>query len=219
MAMGVRHRVDQLQEELQPRFQRQRCAGLVDGPALHVLHDEVGQAVGRASGVDEVRDVRVLQARQRLLLLRKAGQHRRAVHAAAQHLDRRLTLVRAVGALGQPDVAHAAGAKHAQQPPRAQRLAFATDLGLGLQRRRQRQEGVGRVAHLEGQQRAHLGHHGGVVRRVLQQLRALDRAQQQGALEEGAHGVPGWRGHGVGKRRGWAVVELTQEAGAPGLMA
>ena len=68
LAMGVRHGVCELQEQLQPRFKRQARAGLVDGQAMHTLHHKIGCAKGRAASVQQVGNVRVCEPRQGLLL-------------------------------------------------------------------------------------------------------------------------------------------------------
>ncbi len=162
LAVGVGHGVGELQEQRQPRRQRQHGASTVDGLPDHALHHEIGQAVGGESGVQHVRDVRVRHPRQRLLFLRETFQHGGGIHAALQHLDRRLADVGAVGALGQPDVAHATRAQPRDDAPRAQQLAFAAGLRRPFRHGRVREEvtvrtGRGRVA--VGQQRTHFGQH------------------------------------------------------------
>ena len=201
VAVRMRHGIRQLQEELQSRVYRKAFAGLVDGPAPHVFHHEVGQTVGRAAGVDEVRDVRVLQPRQRLLLLRKPRQHGHAVHAALEHLHRHLAAVGAISAFGQPHVPHATGTQALAQLPGAQALAFAAGVGLAGQGGGLRQEANAGFRDLVGQQRAHFGHHRSFVRQAGQQFGPLDGPKRQGALKKGAHGVPGRWCHGVGFMR------------------
>ncbi|MDP1691838.1 MAG: hypothetical protein Q8L49_07825 [Burkholderiaceae bacterium] len=64
--------VGQLQKQGQALGQRPPGAGLGQGLAVHALHHEAGNASGAALGVDQPRDVRMLQPRQRALLAGKA---------------------------------------------------------------------------------------------------------------------------------------------------
>ena len=123
VAVGVGHGVGQLQEEVQALSQRQGLYRFIDRLALHVLQHEVGQALFAGTGVQQARDVRVAQARQRLALLGKALQHGGAVHAAFQQLDGGATLVAAVAAARLEDLTHAAGADGPYHLPCAQSLA------------------------------------------------------------------------------------------------
>ena len=128
VAVGVGHGVGQLQEEMQALSQRQGLYRFIDRLALHVLQHEVGQALFAGTGVQQARDVRVAQARQRLALLGKALQHGGAVHAAFQELDSGATLVAAVAAARLEDLTHAAGADGPYHLPCAQSLADSGSL-------------------------------------------------------------------------------------------
>ena len=190
VAVRVGHRLGQLQEQRQALLHRQAHAGLVDRSPGHVFHDEVGQAVGRAAGIEQVGDVRMVQPRERLLLEREARQHRVGVHAALEHLDGGLAAEGAVGALGQPHLAHAPAADGRGDAPRAAALA---DAAVRQVRRigqpRPRQEVIP-VPGRMGQQREHLGSHRRLVRRVGEQRLALAFLEREGGVEQGAHFVP-----------------------------
>ena len=80
------------------------------GSAFDVLHDEIRQAVVGRVAVQQVRDVRVIEARKDLPLVAEAAQHGLRIHAALDELDRDLFLVLPVGAPGEIDGAHAAAA-------------------------------------------------------------------------------------------------------------
>ena len=79
----------------------------IDRRALHVLHHEVGKALGRGAAVEEPRDVRMVQRGEDLPLVAEAADDQLRVHAAADHLDGDRVLEIA-GAPGQIDRAHAA---------------------------------------------------------------------------------------------------------------
>jgi hypothetical protein len=227
VAVRVRHGVGELQEERQLALQRQLGAGLVDGAALHPFHHEIGQALRAQAGVEQARDVRVIEPRQRLALLRKALQHGRRVHAALEQLDRRLALVGAVGAFGAPHLTHAAAAQQLQQTPGAQAVAGVA--GGAVQQaavppsavdqsgRRFGQEGVvaAVAAGAVGQQAQHLGLHllGGVA--GFDEGLARAGGQGLGGVEQGLDGRPerGVRGrtHGGSVQAG----RPAQHAGRP----
>ena len=132
VAVGAGHRVGQLQKQRQPGRQRQPTHGFIDGPAVYILQHKVGQALFAGAGIQQAGDVRVAQARQRLALLRKALQHRRAVHAAFKQFDRRPAFVTAVGAARFKHLAHATSADGAHHLPGAQALAHGGGLAGGL---------------------------------------------------------------------------------------
>ena len=124
----VRHRVQHVQHQVQPRGQRQvvRGAELVDGQARHVFQHQVGLAGpggGQVAGVEQPRDVRVRQPRHDAALAREALGAGGREQPGVEELDRHLGLEAAVGALRQPDAAHAAAADLAHQRVRAHGLA------------------------------------------------------------------------------------------------
>ena len=87
--MGVLHAVADLDEELEPLVGGKLVgvAVLGDGNARHVLHDEVGPALGRASPVEDLGDGRMVHERQGLALDFEAGHHLLGVHARLDDLD------------------------------------------------------------------------------------------------------------------------------------
>jgi hypothetical protein len=146
----------------------------VYGPALDVLHHQVGPAARRGATVDQARDVRVRQARKDAALGRQLRQ-RHLAGQAQQQLDRGALLVVAVAALGQEDAAHAAVAQFPAQRPGAQAVAGREFGGRGSRdgtRQHARHRGAeARLAALAaGQQRQHAGGQG---RRHLQGLNAF----------------------------------------------
>ena len=192
VAVCVRDRIGQLQEQHQPVVQLQLSAGDIDGPALHPFHHKVGQAVVGDAGVQQPRNVRVRQPGQCLLLLGKARQHRDGVHAALEQFDCGNTLESPVVAPGLEDLAHAARAQRPLQPPSAQLLADAVGRWCSGCGRGGLQETRGRVG-LERQQRGDLGAQHRVNMGVGQRGCALGWCQQQQALEQGPHRGPvGW---------------------------
>ncbi len=83
----------------------------IDRLAVDVFQDEIRLTAGRDAGIDQPRDIRMVQpgeqaalALESLLAARRAGAHQREI----QQLDRGTPLEAAVGALGEPDRAHAA---------------------------------------------------------------------------------------------------------------
>ena len=116
-AVRVGHRIGELEEHLQLLRQGQARTGIVNGPAVDEFHHEVGQAVWREAGVEQPRDVGVVQRGQRLLLLSEALQHAHAVHAALEDLDGCAAHIRAVRTVGAVDLAHAPTAEQAVELP------------------------------------------------------------------------------------------------------
>ena len=157
-AVRIGHGVGQLEKDAKPLRQRQPATGVVDRPTLDQFHHEIGQAIGRQTGVEQPRDVRVVERGQRLLLDRKALQHPDAVHAALEDLDGRAARVGAVCAVGSVDLTHATAAQQAVELPGAQPLAVAHGL-VQRQRGGQVEKACRRAAHVGAvlQQRQHFG--------------------------------------------------------------
>src|SRR5437762_4400107 len=59
----------------------------IDRSAGHVLHDEVGQAVGCGAAIEERRDVGMLERSQNLAFVPKSADDQLGVHSAPNHLD------------------------------------------------------------------------------------------------------------------------------------
>ena len=129
VAVGMGHRVGQLQKQRQAVFQRTPAHRRVDGLAVHVLHHEVGCAVAVRTCIEQPRDVGVVQPRQGLAFRGKARQHLGRRQSRPQQLGRGASLKAAIGAFNQPHFAHAAFAQWRGQAPRAQALARPAALG------------------------------------------------------------------------------------------
>ncbi len=110
IAMGVLDRCTDGHEEPQPRMDRQSSivAVVVQGLALDVLHDQIGQAVLGRAAVEQPGDVRVLQVGEDLPLAAQATRSGGIQGALTHQLDGNLFVELLVGALGEKDRAHAA---------------------------------------------------------------------------------------------------------------
>ena len=124
VAMGVLHRVTDVEEQSEAglEIQASRVAPGGERLALHVLHGEVGTALGGGAPVEEPGDVGVLEAGQDLALASEALEHLVGVDAAAQQLERGALLERAVGPVGQVHHPHAPPTDLAIDPPGAHAL-------------------------------------------------------------------------------------------------
>ena len=120
LAVGMRDRAAQRNEQHQARFQRRiPQQPLVQRLAFHMTHRVPGPAGGIHATVDQMRDAGMFQPRHQIPFAVECGQHGGAVHAGPDHLQRDMLYEGAIGALGQPDAAHAARAQPAQHAPRA----------------------------------------------------------------------------------------------------
>jgi hypothetical protein len=114
----------------------------VDRLALHELQYEIRPPVRRDPAVEKAGDVRMLEARQDLALAQEAAQHRVRVHAALEELERHRLLEVTVGALGLPDLAHAAAPEKPLQAIGPDAVAWRSRGAAGSGRR-----GLERRAH------------------------------------------------------------------------
>lgn len=123
-AVRVRHRLGHLQDEAQPRVDRQAALAAmhVDRHAVDELHRQPGPALGGDAGVVQPRDARVLERGEDVALARHALREAGGP-AGVRELERLLAVQAAVGALGQPHRGHAAVAELAQQPVGADAVA------------------------------------------------------------------------------------------------
>ncbi len=103
---------------------------LVDGRALHVLHDQIRQAVGGGAAIDQTRDIRVFQVGQYLALGAKAAQNLVRIHAAFHHFDRDLFVILVVMAGREPHRAHAAASNAPLKLIRANPIASGIFVAL-----------------------------------------------------------------------------------------
>ncbi len=92
------------QTELVLRCSSRRSAG------PDVLHHEIGQAFFGAAGIEQARDVRMIERREDLRLDLEALQQGLRAVALPQHLDRDFLLILIVVANALVDLAHAAAA-------------------------------------------------------------------------------------------------------------
>lgn len=118
-------------EQAQPFFDRQPLPVAMSGDRapVHVLHDEIGRALGREAGIEQASDVRVREPRQdvRLGLEPRRGGER--LRRPAKELQRDLLLVLAIGPFGQIHRSHPAMPDDVDDEPRAEphadeRIAF-----------------------------------------------------------------------------------------------
>jgi hypothetical protein len=110
----------------------------IDRDPVDVLHDEVREAVRRGAAVDKRADVRVIERGQDLPLVPEAADDRLGVHAAADRLDRRLSLEGIVGAPRQVDRAHSPASDRSFDQIRAEALADIRIRGENRDRRDRR---------------------------------------------------------------------------------
>ena len=93
------------------------CAVFDQRLALDVFHDEIGTPVLRQAAVEQARDIRVRQARQDLPLAHEARDHRLAVHAALDELERGTLVELSVRTLDEQDDSHATAPDLAAHAP------------------------------------------------------------------------------------------------------
>ena len=133
VGVGVADRGADLQEQAQPLLHRQRqlLGVLGDRLALHIVQRQVGLAVAADAGIEQAGDVGVAKPRQDLAFAGETLAQAGVAQARAQQFHRHAALVQAVGARGQPDLAHAAFAERALEFVGTYLLA-----GLGREQRR-----------------------------------------------------------------------------------
>jgi hypothetical protein len=112
LLVGVLHRIEHPQEQLQPGPQWQVAPAAMCDQRRPVdqLHDEERPPAGRGAGVEQPRDAGVVHPVQRFALGAEARQDVARVHARVEHLDRDFALDRLL-LLGAVDRAEAAAAE------------------------------------------------------------------------------------------------------------
>ncbi len=168
--VGVRvadHRAH-LQHQLQAALQRQRqpLAVIGDRLAFDIGQRQVRLPLQVHARIEQLGQVGMLQPGQDLALAAEALAQAGVGVAAAQQLQGDLALVQTVGALGQPDLAHAPLTKRTQQPVRADPGADPAVFGRGGPQRL-RQELV--AVALVGEQALHVVGQAGILRAQAQQ--------------------------------------------------
>jgi hypothetical protein len=116
VAVGVGDAGADLQQQRDPFVHGGAALGAVpvDRDALHEFHHQVEQMVGRGPGIEEPRDIGMLEARQQLPLAHEPVAHREKTRR--QELHGHALGKRAVASLGQVHRAGAAGAEEPQEP-------------------------------------------------------------------------------------------------------
>jgi hypothetical protein len=118
----------------------------IDRTALDVLHHEVRQSIGGRAGVEEARDVRVVQICEDLHLVSEAPPDNVAAETGLDQLDRDLLSIVFVIPLGQVDGAHSSAPDLAHNAVRADTTARFRGLNFGFKRNASRI----RDAHFQG---------------------------------------------------------------------
>ncbi len=205
LAVCRAHRGQHLQEQADAGMQGQPChiAPSVDALALHPFQHQVGLALRREAGIEQLRDAWVAQPRQQGALAPKALLHDRVAPPGLEELDGRVALVAAVMAPCAPDLAHAALAHGLVQGQGAHAVAGFQALAQGLRIGHAVQE-AGLLRRLVGlQQRPQL--HSRVRIALCQGLQAhlaLGAGQRQELVQQRrkhwpAGGIEGQHGGGV----------------------
>ena len=154
VGVGVLHRLQHLLQQLHAASHVEPAFVAVGGDrlAFDVLERQVGLAIVGQAGVVQPRDVRVGQAAEDVALALEALHQHAAPRMQQRQLERHAALQLAIGAFGQPDLAHAAAAQLVQQPVRADRCA-RRELGGALRaggRRGELRQAVDQVTGFAG---------------------------------------------------------------------
>ena len=201
------HGLHHVHEQAQARFYIQLAfvTPAVDGLAAHQFQHQIGLAAITAAGdtgIEQARDVRVLQPRQDAALALEALAGLRAVQAAVHQLDGGLALVAAVAAPRQPDAGHAAFAQRGLDGPGAQVLPRRRVGRLGQRRTRQKLVAAGRFVPIK-QPLQHASIFGRAGLQGSPPGRALGHRQVQRFVQQGAQAGPGGGVGGGVRERGW----------------
>ena len=140
IAMRVRHRVDDLQEEPELLVQRERVRldVAIERHPVDVLHREPRVPIGSDAALEQARDARMLERREDLSLLGEAAQqHAILIESVAHHLERDTRGELGVVARGEIHGSHAAAAEHVVDDVRADARGRG-ELALDEQRLRPR---------------------------------------------------------------------------------
>ena len=135
LLMRMLHAVADQDEELHPLPHGEPVLVAIsrNGHTRHILHGEVGAALGRGTGVEDLGDGGVVHQRQRLAFRLEAGHHFARVHAGFDQLDSHAP-PHGLLLLGEPHLAHAAD--HLEQLIRTDDSAGHGRCGRGLCLRR-----------------------------------------------------------------------------------
>ena len=203
VGVRVRHGGEHVEEEAQAGLDVERpvVAPAVDRLACHRLEDQIGLAGRGDAGVDELRDVRVFQARQDRPLAAEAGGARGAEERGGEQLDGGRPLEAPVVAPRQPDAPHPAGAERPHQRVGAEGLAREVRRGEQILRVVLQVSLVAQRA-LFAEQALELRSEGGIAAREIGEiLPPLLGGELERLVEVGAHQPPGSAPHASGPVR------------------
>lgn len=190
--VGVRvaDRAAHLQDQLHPCLDRQLQALAVVGDrfAFDIGQRKKWLAVGVHAGIQQLGKVGMLEPGEDVALAAEAQAQVGIGVAGAQQLQRDRAPVQAVGALGQPHLAHAALAQEADQPVRADQ-GFVTRLGRWRRPQRLGEEVVA-VALLRKQPLQFVGKRGIGGMQVLQAAPARRPVHFQQLVQQGREEFP-----------------------------
>jgi len=175
-------------------------AVFVDGDALDVLHDEVREAFGGGSTVEEEGDVGVIEVGEDLTFAAEAFEDLGVFAIAEDEFDGDLFAVLIVGAGGEVDGSHAATADFAENFVLADaggwlHFSLVEELGDGVDGGFVEEGGflgVGLEHGFDGTAEFGVGAAG-----VVEVMGAMGGGQFQGALEDGLYGLISFRSHGL----------------------
>ena len=220
LRMRVGNRIGNLDQHGDARAGIERGAARVlgDRHTIDHIHDVERPSIRGHAAIQQAHDMRMLQPREDASLLQETAQDRVRVHAAFEHFHRHLLLVGAIGALGQPDHAHAAFAKQPQQSIRAGQaigghaIAFAVEHtghgggGIAIEQATDILVGGQQGAHFLGQFRI-------TCRQLRQSPRALVGIQLDQFVEQGGNLRPAiGRGRHRSGRRHFTLQECARAA-------
>ena len=157
----------------------------VDRVTFDVFHDDVRRAGCRGSGIEQVRDVRMIQRGEDAALCMKALHDLGMDQVARHYLDRDQFLEALIVARGEVDDAHAAAAQLAEDAIGAESRGRRIGSGEAPGRIQHHSRGLGRVQHGMLEKRACL-----IVRQDQRfELGAKRRVSSAGALDPAVTGV------------------------------
>ncbi len=125
VGVGVRHAVEDIEEQAQPGLDRERVLVRVaiDGQAVDQLDDQVGLAGRRDAGIHQMGDARVLQPREDRAFAAEPLLAGAADQREIQQLDGGTALEAPIAPLGEPDAARSAFAEWLEEAVGANDLA------------------------------------------------------------------------------------------------
>jgi hypothetical protein len=132
--MRVRDCIRHLREQPQARIHIELsiAAMLVDGLAFNVLEREIRLAIRSETRIVQMRNIRVIQRRENFPLARHPLRQAGSAPDSMRQFERNRATDEAVGALRQPDRAHAAATEFTYQSVRTDNVSRLVDAGAGL---------------------------------------------------------------------------------------